>query len=337
MYDLRTGVERQLTSNAADEYAPDLWGTDVAFVSERNGTPDAARLREITAEDLALPDVFGESGTQSDPSIWNERIVWASSDGEIWGIDPYFAGGSTPVQLTDDPTVAKQHPSIFGDLVVYGGLNASSADVYCARIFYPQLPLTGPTTISYNGSVTLNGTLRAGVGILAEHRLVGMELLGADGWIADPVFSTPTNDGGTFQYTKGSLKRNTWFRATDRDQSEDFLTGAGEAFLVRVRASLSRPSGPARIRHGKSFTSVGNLKPWHAAGTSWVTIKAYKRVHGSYHIIKSVTANLSDYSTYSRYTKRFSLPSAGRWKIVAEHSDNDHAPTSSAARFITVY
>jgi beta propeller repeat protein len=337
MYDLRTDTERQLTNNAADEYSPDLWGTTVAFISEKNGTPDAARVERITDTDLALPDVFGEGGDQSEPSIWNERIVWSSADGEIWGIDPYYAAGNTPVQLTDDPTVTKQHPSIFGDLVVYGGLSASGADIYCAKVFYPQIPLKGPGTIAYGGSVTLTGVLTAGVGIPAQGRPLGLQVLDAGGWSMDVGTNAIALADGTFSFTKSGLQRSTWFRAVYGETAEDFLTGAGAAVLVPVKASLSKPSGPSRIKHGKSFTSVGALKPWHAAGTAWVTIKAYKRIHGHYYVIKSVTADLSDFSTYSHYAKRFSLPSAGRWKIVAQHADSDHAATSSSARYITVY
>jgi beta propeller repeat protein len=335
MYNLATGVETRLTSSSANEYAPDIWGTDVVFVTDVNGNADVARLRRATAPDPAAADIYAIAGDQYTPSVWNERVVWASVDGDLWGLDPYYGISKTPMRLVSS-TSAKQNPSIFGDLIAYGSVDPDGSNIWCSKINYPKLPLSVPGPVPYGGSATIAGALTGGPDIPLVGRTVGLEVTDAYGWQTDPLPPAITGTGGTFTITKTGLERNTTVRATFRDGAEQFMTGAGTSALIRVQASISKPSGKKSIKKNKYFTSAGTLMPWHKAGSSFVNIHLYRKIGGVYRDVGSATADLTDSGAYSRYSARFKLPKKGRWKIIATHSDNDHAWSESSVRYITV-
>jgi len=100
-------------------------------------------------------------------------------------------------------------------------------------------------------------------------------------------------------------------------------------------ATVTRPQTPLTPRHGRMFTVWGYLKPRHAAGTQAVKLYCSRRVNGTWKLRKTVRATVSDYSTYSKYSVRLSLPSAGRWRIRGYHADADHRASWSTWRYVT--
>jgi beta propeller repeat protein len=337
-YDLRTSTERRLTSDPANENSPELWGTDLVFVTDKNDAGDIARMERITAPDLAMPTIYHLGGQQSSPSIWNERIVWAEDSGNIWALDPFNGGpDGTPLVVTND-AFTHQDPSISGDLVAYGTITPGGADIYCTNLLFPHLPLSTFGTWNYGSTAIVNGTLIGGPGIPLTGKTVGLQIADEYGWVSDPTIP-PTLSGpnGVFAFGKIGIQRNTTVRAVYREPGDGgYMTGAGDPITILVRASISKPSGPSKVKRYGKFTTACDLKPHHTAGSGAITVKCYRRIGGKYKLRKTVTAYASDYSTYSRYSARFSLPTKGRWKIVATHADSDHAASASTARYVTV-
>jgi len=105
---------------------------------------------------------------------------------------------------------------------------------------------------------------------------------------------------------------------------------------VLPAATVTRPYAPASVRRRKMFSAWGYLMPLHAAGTRAVTLYCSRRVGSAWKVRKTVTATVGDYSTYSRYSVRLSLPSAGRWRIRGYHADAEHRPSYSAWRYLVV-
>lgn len=102
-------------------------------------------------------------------------------------------------------------------------------------------------------------------------------------------------------------------------------------------ATVLTPHAPTRMRHGRSYTVYGYLKPRHAAGTSAVKLYCYRYQSGHYVLRKTVTVKVSNYSSYSKYSGRVSLPYTGKWRIKAGHSDSGHRASYSGYDYVRVY
>ncbi len=101
-------------------------------------------------------------------------------------------------------------------------------------------------------------------------------------------------------------------------------------------ATITTPSAPSSVRRGRAFTAFGYLRPKHAAGTFAVRIQCYLLVSGVWKSRKTVAVKVAGYKTYSKYSGPVSLPSRGRWRIRAFHSDSVHARSYSRYRYVTV-
>jgi Tol biopolymer transport system component len=102
---------------------------------------------------------------------------------------------------------------------------------------------------------------------------------------------------------------------------------------------VSTPAAPSTMRKGRSYSVYGYLKARHAAGTSAVRIYRYKKnSKGAWVGYGYVTAKLSNYSSYSKYAKSFSLPSTGKWRLRAyAPADSVHPEAwSSGYDYVTV-
>lgn len=101
-------------------------------------------------------------------------------------------------------------------------------------------------------------------------------------------------------------------------------------------ATLTKPRAPSSARHGAKFSISGYLKPRHPAGKIAVTLKCYHYESGHWVSRKSVRAAVSNYSDYSKYAVRLSLPWKGSWRIRAYHSDSGHRASYSGYHYIRV-
>lgn len=101
-------------------------------------------------------------------------------------------------------------------------------------------------------------------------------------------------------------------------------------------ATVMTPRAPSTARHGVSFTVYGYLKPRHSSGSYAITLYCYRYQSGSYVLRKTVKAKVANYSSYSKYSVKTSLPYTGKWRIRAYHGDSGHSASWSGYDYVSV-
>lgn len=203
-------------------------------------------------------------------------------------------------------------------------------------------------TPSNQASMTANlpATVKWGAKPVVTVRLTGQDGRAAVGQpvyaysrtVARPAYakvaSGSTTASGTFTFTAApSAVTGYSLRFTG---SPTYLS-AGRETTITPLAYLTTPSGPSSVRPGAAFTSAGYLKPKHRAGGRNVKLTCFRSENGTWVVRKTAYAVNSDYSTYTKYSTRLSLPSAGKWRISATvAADSLHGRTTSSSRYITV-
>lgn len=130
------------------------------------------------------------------------------------------------------------------------------------------------------------------------------------------------------------------FRSADRAGN---VEGTRTVFFhvdSKPRAELTNARAPYRVRVSSAVTAYGYLRPQHPAGARSARIYIWKRTPaGSWRPYYSYAAAVSDQATYSKYSRRFYLPSRGVWRIRAyAPEDSRHAATwSNGYTYMTVY
>jgi len=106
------------------------------------------------------------------------------------------------------------------------------------------------------------------------------------------------------------------------------------SFSLNEPATLSKPVlKPRRPVAGRRLTVTGTLSPRHEAGTT-TELRFYRKVGARYRLAKTASAVNADFGDLSGYTARLKLRKAGYWKVLAVHTDEEHAFSSSPpARF----
>jgi len=203
-------------------------------------------------------------------------------------------------------------------------------------------PLSGPSSGAYGARVTLSGSLRSASGAALVGKTVTLQYSSDKvNWVTLSGGASTTSTGG-FATTVYPTRR-TYYRALFAGDATA-LSSVSAAKAVLPRVSLSTPSAPASARRLRAFSSVGYLKPYHAAAAvSQVTIQCYRyerQRNGRYTWIlrRNVATRASRYSSATtRYTGSVKLPYAGRWAIRAYHrADTLNAATTSAFHYLTV-
>lgn len=165
------------------------------------------------------------------------------------------------------------------------------------------------------------------------------------------MFST---DGVTFGETQHVTGSSTtinvsalgqhWIKVFAHDQAGNYGVPITRSFTVVAApvaipklTLLSEPNAPTTMYKGKAKTISGYLKPRHTAGTFPVRIYKYRYVSGKWRSYGYARGKASNYSTYTKYTKAFSLPYAGKWRLRAvAPADSLHATTYSTYDYVTV-
>jgi len=90
---------------------------------------------------------------------------------------------------------------------------------------------------------------------------------------------------------------------------------------------VSSPIAPSVMKHAKSYTVFGYLKPRHMTGSISVLIYLDRKNSSGTWVPKGyVTARVSDYSSYSKYATSVKLPTTGKWRLRAyAPADAEHA------------
>ncbi|MEZ5125280.1 MAG: VCBS repeat-containing protein [Thermoleophilia bacterium] len=88
--------------------------------------------------------------------------------------------------------------------------------------------------------------------------------------------------------------------------------------VVLLPRTVTTPVAPSVMYHSKAKTIYGYLKPRHTAGTNPVQLQLYKKnSSGAWVLQSSVSAKVSDYSSYSKYAASVKLTSTGSWRVRA--------------------
>lgn len=146
---------------------------------------------------------------------------------------------------------------------------------------------------------------------------------------------TTTNSGGFYNF-RVTPKIRTWYRVSVIGSGGLGHVTATNEVSVFPKAYLSTPYAPRTIRRYARFVTYGAFKPRHAGGNRLVKLYGYHYERGRW--VKRIDAwtTVSNYSTYSRYSARISFRYTGRWKVRAFHSSEQHLPTYSSYRYVTV-
>ena len=189
----------------------------------------------------------------------------------------------------------------------------------------------------YNAQAEFHGTLTDGLlNPVVGYTVQFQRSLDSVTW--STVSDVPAEPGPySHQYSaRYDFSQAAWFRFSFLGDTT-WAASVSPGVLVKWHVSLSRPIAPKVVRHGTAFTSYGYLRPRHASGAKFVKIKCYRRSSsGSWSLKKTVWATDSSYRTYTKYKARFSLPTTGKWKLIALYpGTTKYATTTSEERFVT--
>jgi hypothetical protein len=190
-----------------------------------------------------------------------------------------------------------------------------------------------PTSVLYGRPVTVTATLVNSAGRAVPGRTVALEQCTSPG-VWTKVKSASSSTGRyTFVVYPG---RKTYYRVRFAGDAT-YYASVSAYQLVSTTARLTGPViSAARVYKGTPITVSGYLMPRHTAGTNAVTLQAWKLVGGAWQLIRTYSAPITNFSTYSRYWAAVNLPYTGSWRIRAVHADADHVWTGTGWAWVTV-
>ncbi len=109
-------------------------------------------------------------------------------------------------------------------------------------------------------------------------------------------------------------------------------------YVTVLDVYVGTPVAPTTMYKDKAKTVYGSLKPRHTAGTYPIRIYRQRKVDGVWKSYGDpLKAKVSDYKTYSRYTKSIKFPYKGSWRIRAYHpAHGEHGAKWSGWDYVTV-
>lgn len=198
------------------------------------------------------------------------------------------------------------------------------------------LKFAGPTVIPFGGVASFSGSLtetdttpRAGEQVRFQRRPYGSST-----WTT--VATASVDASGAYSFSAKPAIR-TDYRAYFDGEPGEKLSYASSMVTVKPRVSVSRPWAPTSVRRGTSFLTAGYVKPRQSSGSKTIRVYAQRYESGKWVTRRVYTAANSNYSTYSRYKTLMSLPSSGRWRLIAISRENSkNAYSKSSYRYLSV-
>jgi photosystem II stability/assembly factor-like uncharacterized protein len=80
----------------------------------------------------------------------------------------------------------------------------------------------------------------------------------------------------------------------------------------------STPSTPSTVKHAKSFTTFGYVAR-KSTTTKTISLQFYRSEHGRWVLRKTVTAGVTNFLTFSKYSVSASVPYTGKWRVRARN------------------
>lgn len=203
----------------------------------------------------------------------------------------------------------------------------------------PTVSLTSSskTLTAYGQKYSLTGRLHHnGVG-LAGKRIDVQSSASSSGFAATSISATTAVDG-TFSVLLAPSAATYYRCVFDGDGVEYADPAPSAAVRVSPVPYVGAPIAPSTCYRTRSYTVYGYLKPRHTSGTAPVRIYKYRYVSGRWRAYGYVSAKVSDYSSYSKYSAAIRLPYSGKWRLRAyAPADAGHAAAwSSSYDYVTV-
>jgi beta propeller repeat protein len=160
MYNLSTSTETQITTNLSRQADPAIYGDRIVWTDERNGNEDIYMYGLSTSEEIRITtskeeqleqgtetQITTNNSRQSNPDIYEDRIVWIdwrNGNADIYMYDLFI---STETQITNDEA-DQLNPDIYGDRIVWQDSRNGKSDLYMFNVSTSK-----ETRITTSGSV----------------------------------------------------------------------------------------------------------------------------------------------------------------------------------------
>jgi subtilisin family serine protease len=311
--------------------------------------------------DLVAPGGEGTSLSDAILSLWPWSVGYTAVSGTSMAT-PHVAGAAALVlSVRPDLSVLAVKQLLAGtaedlgsrgrdDTFGYGLVRLDRALQEATGGFTPavggtSLSIGAPSTCAWGGSATISGVLTSDSGAPLAYSPVTVEMKPAGSTVWKVAANGKTKESGAYS-VKVKPKKRTAYRVTFGGTSGLFSGTISPTKTITPKAALSKPSGPSKIKKGRSFTASGTLKPYYKAGSKTVKIKVYRRVKSKgkyvYKHYKTYSVKNKKYGSSkstTKYSKKIRLPYRGKWKLIAEvkaNSNHKHVTTQSSARYVTV-
>jgi len=338
-YDITTKQEHRLTNTAANEVEPDVWGTRAVWTTDAGGGAniDIQSSAYFDAGQVSIA-TYTWPGNQHRPRLYKDTMVWEDNSTGASEIYLYRYGPvGQGVQVTNSPGNAYE-PLMWSDTIVWFDTRGGTRDIYAMRIPSPSLSVSAPSVVGYGSATKVTGYLKSWDGTPLSNRFVYVEYklhsqLSSMFW--DTLAPVKTNSLGMYTAYVPAQATRFYVRAYFDGDPDAFRRISSQRTVV-PKVSLSKPVGNSTVSNTRSYTYYGYLKPKHTAGTQRVWIKCYRKVSGRYVLKKTYTTTLTDYSTYSKYSKKITLGTEGSWRIRAYYKSTlNNAETYSSYKYVT--
>ncbi len=233
----------------------------------------------------------GTTSTYSGSEVaWSEkyqdidRIIYVAPKAGYYYLDVYDDAGAAPYTIAWTKTLLPRKETV----------------TYLSRSDYSP---------KYGDTVTLTAKLRTSTGAVVAGKTVKFERWDSanDKWVA--VGSEVTNSSGNaYGHYVPYNKRYTLYRAKFYG-TYDYYASTSSKKGVKPHVYVTAPDGPYLVYGGSSFTVSGYLKPKHSEGTYPVRVYKYVYSGGEWVNKGYVKAKAYDYSSYTKYKAKVTMPS----------------------------
>lgn len=251
-----------------------------------------------------------------------------------WGVHPDWGASQVRSRILDTADRLPQLRDVSSSgarLNAYSALSASGAPN--PRSHHTAITIHASDRHPIFGrSVVISGQVTQ-AGIPLKNADVGLQQIGGAN-SGQVVATASTGESGIYRFMVTPAE-STSYRTVMKPVSH-LHPLPSSSVTIKPRATLTRPRAPISVRRGVSFTVSGSLDPLHAPGFSSVRLKCYRLESGKWRLRKTFTAPNRTSGGSTRYSRAIALPSPGRWRIAATHSDAGHSPSRSSYHYIKV-
>ena len=287
------------------------------------------------------------------PGAGEVHLSWVNpTDADFAGVKVLRKEGSLPADPTDGTAVydgtgtnVEDEGLTNGVSYYYAAYAYDTAANYSTAATAPDVVPDGSTTLTLSALPTivnwaqpwmLSGELTDSDGDPIADAQVDLQMsVGGGAWAT--LWGVPPQAGtSTYSASVEAPTRKATYRLYFIGDATHSAT-ASDPVTVTPRVKLGAPVAPSTVKKRKAFTAYGALTPKQPRDSKTVRIKCYFKKNGKWTLKKTVSATNSNSGSASRYTARFSLPTAGSWKLIAySAATTKYAATTSGDRLVRV-